>query len=74
MNLTVKWPNILDASCGKAIKLSVQKAHSGKHQIISAAKDSSRSEKVVYGRSELNYYADTTVEGVNLCILRYTGK
>ena len=60
---------MLYVSIIKAIKLSVQKVHSGQLRIISAAKDSSRSETVVYGRSELGYYADTMVTVANFCML-----
>ena len=60
---------MLYVSIIKAIKLSVQKVHSVQLRIISAAKDSSRSEKVVYGRSELGYYSDTMVTVANFCML-----
>ena len=69
MNLIVKWLNILDISSGKVIKLTVQKLYSGQHHIITAAKDSSRSDKVVYGRIELDLYTDTTIAVANSCIL-----
>ena len=74
MKLILKWLNILYVSSGKAIKLSVQKVHTGQSHIISAANNSPRSEKVVYGRIELDYHADTTVTGANWFILKYTGK
>ena len=74
MKLIVKWIIILYFSSGKAIILSVQKMHSGQRRIISSAKYSSRSEKVVYGRIELDCHDDTTVAGSNCCILQYTGK
>ena len=74
MKLIVKWLNILDVSSGSAIKLSVKQVHTGQHSIISAAKDLSMSEKVVYGRSELDSHADNTVAGASCCILQYTGK
>ena len=65
MKLIVIWINNLDFSSGKKIKLSVQQVHSGQHHIISEAEYSSSSEKVVYGRSELDSQADTTVTGAN---------
>ena len=74
MNFIVKWLNILDVSSGKAIKLSVQQVHTGQRRIISAAKYLSRSDKVVYGRSELDYHDDTTVTYANCCIFYYTAK
>ena len=74
MKLILKWLNILYVSSGKAIKLSVQKVHTGQSRIISAAKNSPMSEKVVYGIIELDYHADTTVTGANWFILKYTGK
>ena len=72
MKLIVKWINILDVSSGKAIKFSVQKVHTGQRHIISASKYYSRSEKVVYGRSDLESHADTTVAGASFCIFQYT--
>ena len=74
MKLIVKWLNILDVSCGKVIKFSVQQVHTGQCRIISAVKDPSSSDKVVYGRRELDSHADTTVTGANFCKLQYTGK
>ena len=74
MKLIVKWLNILDVSRGKTIKLSVQKFRAGQRRIISSAKDLSRSDKVLYGRNELDYHTGTTVAGDNWCILQYTGK
>ena len=74
MKLIVKWFNILDVSSGNAIKLSVQQVNSGQRRNTSSEKDTSRSYKVVYGRSELDSHADTTVTGANCCILQYTGK
>ena len=64
----------MDVSILKAIKLSVQKFSTGQGRIISSEKYSSRSDKVVYGRSELDYHADTKVAGANFCVLQYTGK
>ena len=52
----------------------MQQVYKGKRRIISAAKDLSGSDKVVYGRSELDSHADTTVTGDNFCVLQYTGK
>ena len=74
MNLIVKWLNILDVGNGKVIKLPVQKVHTGQRHIISAAKDLSRSDKVVYGRSELDSHTDTTAARANLFISQYTRK
>ena len=74
MKLIVKWLNILDVSSGKAIKFSVQQLHTRKIRIISLAKYSSRSDKVMHVRSELYYHADTIVTEANFCILQYTGK
>ena len=74
MKLIVKWLNILDVSSREAIKFSVKQVHTGQTQIISAAQYLSRSDKVVYGRSELDSNADTTVAGSNCCILQYNGK
>ena len=64
----------MDVSIGNAIKLSLQQVHTGQRRIISAAKDSSSSYKVVYGKSELYDHADTTVAGANCCIFQYSGK
>ena len=61
MKIIVNWNNILDVSDGKVITISVQQIHSGQHCIISSEKDSSMSDKVVYGRSELDSHADNTV-------------
>ena len=74
MKIIVEWLNILDISSGKVIKFLAQKFHTGQHHIISAAKYLSRSEKVVYGSSELDSNPYTTVSGDNCCILQYTGK
>ena len=74
MKFIVNGLNILDVSSGKGIKLSVQKLQQGQRRMVSAAKYSSRSYKVVYGRIDLDYHADTTVAGSNCCILNYTGK
>ena len=74
MKIIVKRSNVLDVSSGKAIKLSVQQVHTGQRHIISAAEDLLRSDKIVYGKSELNYHTDTTVSGANFCILQYNGK
>ena len=46
----------------------------GQHQNISAENDLSRSDKVVYVRSELDSYADTIVTEDNCCIFQHTGK
>ena len=61
MKFIVRWLDILGVSGGKAIKLSVQQVHTGQCRIISAAKYLSGSDKVVYGRSELDCHADITV-------------
>ena len=74
MKIIVQWLNILDVSIGKAIKLSVHQFYTGKSHIISAANDSSRSYKVVYGISELDSHTDTTVAGYNCFLFQYTGK
>ena len=63
----------MDVRSGKDIKLSVQKVHSGKRRIILAAKNLSRSDKVVYIRSDLDSNADTIVAGANGSILQYNG-
>ena len=73
MNLIVKWLNILDVGNGKVIKLPVQKVHRGQRHIISSENDLSKSEKVVYGKGELDSHADNTVTGARCCILQYTG-
>ena len=64
----------MDVSSGKAIKLSMQQVHTRQRRIVSEANDLSSSDKVVYGRSELDYHSDTTVAGFNCCTLQYTGK
>ena len=64
----------LDVSSGKDIKLSVHQVHTGKRHIVSAANDLSRSDKVVYGRSELDSHTDTTAARANLFISQYTRK
>ena len=74
MKLIVIWLNILDVSSRKDVKLSVQKFHSGQRCIIASEKYLSRSENVVYSRSDLDYHSDTTVAGANFYILQYTGK
>ena len=74
MKLIVKWINIFDVSIGKGIKLSVQQVCSGKRRTISSARDSSKSNKVVYDRSDWYYTADTTDTGSNCYILQYTVK
>ena len=74
MNTIVKWLNIFDVSSGNAIKVSVRILYSGKLRIISASMYLLSSDKVVYGRSDLDYHAYTTVAGENLCILQYTVK
>ena len=74
MKLIVKWMIILDVSSGNAIKMSVQQLHTRQRRIVSEANYLSSSDKVVYGRSELDYHSDTTVAGFNCCILQYTGK
>ena len=58
--LLVGTPN---TSSAKAIKFPVKQVHSRKHHIISTANYSSGSDKVVYGRSELNFNSDTTANG-----------
>ena len=74
MKIIVKWFNILDVSSRNTIKLSVQQVHAGQRHIISSEKYSSRSDKVVYGISDLDSHADTTFAGANCYILHYTGK
>ena len=74
MKIILVWLNILDVSSGNDIKFSLQQVHSGKRRIIKAAKDMSSSEMFVYGRSELDSHADTTVAGDNFCIFNYTVK
>ena len=74
MNIIVTWIDTLDVRSGKVIKLSGQKVHTGQRRIISALKDLSRSDKVLYGISELEYHADTTFAGENCCIFKCTVK
>ena len=74
MKLIIKWLNILDVSSGNAIKLSVHQVHTGQHRIISSSKYLPRPDKVVNDRNELDYHANITVTGANICILLYTGK
>ena len=74
MKLIVKRLNNLDVSSGKAFKLLAKQVHTGKRHINLSENNLSWSDKVVYGRGELDYHADTTAAGSNFCILQYTGK
>ena len=69
MKLIVIYLIILDVISGKTIKLSLWKVKPGQCHIISTANNLSRSDKVAYSISELDYNTDTTVAGENCCIL-----
>ena len=68
MKIIVIWLTVLDVSSGKNIKLLVHQVKPGQQLTISAAEYLSRSEKVVYGKSDLDSHADTTVTGSNQSI------
>ena len=74
MKIIVKWPNILNTISGMALKLSVQQVYSGQNRIISAEDYLSSSEKVVYGRNELDSNDDNKVIQPNCCIFLYNVK
>ena len=72
MKIIVIWLILLDVSMGESINFSAKQVHSGQLHIIQSEKDLSRTEKVVYSRSELGSNVDTMFAGANFCILQHT--